>query len=131
MRGISQYQPSSIGTSYDHSLILDGKVIIGGSADLSPNKDMTLDVSQTATEVASAVAEPSAGVDSLVMSRKDLFRKFRDHLKNTTGNDMLVKKQMGQYYKKTKRSRFSRDSSLHQSSKELERQNVEIMRMQN
>lgn len=38
---------------------------------------------------------------------------------------------MGTYYKKTMKSRFFRDSSLDQSSRELERQNVRIMRMQN
>ena len=28
---------------------------------------------------------------SMVVSRKDLFRKFRDHLKEKTGTDKLVK----------------------------------------
>ena len=102
LRGISQYQQSSIGSQYDHSQILDGKVFISGGmfdltdrsvgsplASLEMSRINDISASKTNTNASRDNLVPSG--DSLIMNRKDLFRKQRDHLREQTGNDILVK----------------------------------------
>lgn len=78
---------------------------------------------------------PIAPSGSYVIHRKDLFRRYRDHLQGKNETDKLVTHKMGQYVRNT--SHFSalfespqqRSSSIEDASREIERQNTKFTRM--
>ena len=65
-----------------------------------------------------------------VMNRKELFRKFRDHLKAQERDEKVVNHKMDKYLKSTAHhSKNIRFSGLEDASREIERQNTQLNRL--
>ena len=63
------------------------------------------------------------------MNRKELFRKYRDHLKVNNANEKVIKDRMDHYLTTTYYSKYPRIASLDYASREIERQTTNMYRM--
>jgi hypothetical protein len=64
------------------------------------------------------------------MNRKELFRKYRDHLKANNPNEKVIKDRMDHYLQRTYHSKYPRIATLDYASREIERQATNMYRMQ-
>lgn len=121
-------EPLAIGKDYDPRPIIDNQLIVPLNASLKG-------LGEDAVSKTDGLRTPFAATGSYVIHRKDLFRRYRDHLIGKNEADKLVTHKMGQYVRNT--SHFSalyespkhRSSSIEDASREIERQNTKFTRM--
>lgn len=65
----------------------------------------------------------------MLVNRKELIRKYRDHLNAKDLNQKLVTQQLTKYINGTNHYGGMRDSSLHQASQEIERLATKLSRL--
>lgn len=66
---------------------------------------------------------------SIVMNRKDLFRKYRDHLRDGNTHEKVLKDRMDKYFSSTYKSKNFRVTTMDNASKEIEKQATRVARM--